>query len=53
MLNFIQVVYLFKFTTVHALGMYHFLNGFGFMHYLMFPNFFYSTIPADYSEYPA
>lgn len=33
--------------------MYHFLNGFGFMHYLMFPNFFYSAIPDSYLEYPA
>ena len=53
MLNFIQVVYLFKFTQVHSEGMYHFLNGFGFMHFLMFPNFFYSAIPSDYYEYPA
>ena len=53
MLNFIQVVYLFKFTNVHADGMYHFLNGFGFMHFLFFPNFFYGTIPTDYYEYPA
>lgn len=53
MLNFIQVVYLFKYTHVHREGMYHFLNGFGFMHVLWFPNFFYGTIPEDYSEYPA
>jgi len=53
MLNFIQVVYLFKFTRLHTEGMYHFLNGFGFMHFLMFPNFFYGTIPPNYVEYPA
>ena len=53
MLNFIQVVYLFKFTRLHSEGMYHFLNGFGFMHFLMWPNFFYSAIPKDYYEYPA
>ena len=33
--------------------MYHFLNGFGFMHFLMLPNFFYGTIPQGYVEYPA
>lgn len=48
MLNFIQVVYLFKFTQLHSQGMYHFLNGFGYMHYLMFPNFFYGVIPSGY-----
>ena len=52
MLNFIQVVYLFKFTQLYPEGMYHFLNGFGYMHFLMFPNFFYSTIPSSYIEYP-
>ena len=52
MLNFIQVVYLFKFTQLHHEGMYHFLNGFGFMHFLMFPNFFYSAIPSGFIEYP-
>lgn len=53
MLNFCQVVYLFKFTHVHSQGMYHFLNGFSFMHVAMFPNFFIATVPVDYSEYPA
>lgn len=53
MLNFIQVVYLFKYTRLQEEGMYHFLNGFGFMHFLMFPNFFYSTIPSGFVEYPA
>lgn len=53
MLNFIQVVYLFKYTQLHTEGMYHFLNGFGFMHFLMFPNFFYAAIPSGYAEYPA
>ena len=53
MLNFIQVVYLFKFTHLHSAGMYHFLNGFGFMHILFWPNFFYGTIPSGYAEYPA
>ena len=52
MLNFIQVAYLFKFTQLHQEGMYHFLNGFGFMHFLWFPNFFYSTIPTGFIEYP-
>lgn len=53
MLNFIQAVYLFKYTQLHTEGMYHFLNGFGFMHFLMFPNFFYAAIPSGYAEYPA
>lgn len=53
MLNFIQVVYLFKYTQLHTEGMYHFLNGFGYMHILMFPNFFYASIPSGYAEYPA
>ena len=53
MMGFIQAVYLFKFTRVHPEGMYHFLNGFGFMHILFWPNFFYSAIPPGYREYPA
>ena len=53
MLNFCQVAYLFKFTHVHSQGMYHFLNGFSFVHVLMFPNFFSETIPSGYSEYTA
>ena len=52
MVNFIQTVYLFKFVTIHTEGMYHFLNGFGFMHIFIFPNFFYGAIPPDYVEYP-
>lgn len=48
MLNFIQVVYLFKFTSLHSEGFYHFANGFGYMHYLWFPNFFYSALPLNY-----
>lgn len=53
MVNFTQVVYLFKYVHVHSDGMYHFLNGFGFMHILFFPNFFWNSIPKNYMEYPA
>lgn len=53
MVNFIQVVYLFKFTTVHSEGMYHFLNGFGFGHVLFWPNFVYGVLGQGYRAYPA